>query len=102
MIDRAGPRCYARFLRVMDDYYAACEKQTEDREKGITPDLDTFIRIRADTGGCRPCFVLHEFAADLDLPLEVTEHPVLLALEQAANALVTSSNVRLKFFCTTY
>src|ERR1700730_13801613 len=98
MIDRAGPRCYARFLRTMDDYFAACEKQTAHRVWGVTPDLETYIAIREDTSGCRAGFVMNEFSDDLDLPEEVTEHPVFLALEQATNAFVSWSNVRLNSF----
>ena len=94
MITRAGPGCYKRFLHTMDLFFIAVEQQAADRANGLIPDLESYITVRADTSGCKPCFALHEYAADVNLPDEVAEHPVIKALEDACNALVTWSNVR--------
>ena len=48
--------------------------------------------------GCKPCWALIEYAYNLDLPDEVMEHPTILALGEAANDLVTWSNVSTVYF----
>ena len=47
------------------------------------------LQIRRDTSGCKPSFDLIEYAMRLDLPGFVGEHPVIKALNGAANDLVT-------------
>lgn len=47
------------------------------------------LQIRRDTSGCKPSFDLIEYAMRLDLPDFVVEHPIIKALNQAANDLVT-------------
>jgi hypothetical protein len=42
---------------------------------------------------CKPSFVLIEYLNNLDLPDEVMEHPLMRSLNDAANDLVTWSNV---------
>lgn len=43
--------------------------------------------------GCKTSFVLIEYANNLTIPDEVMNHPVITALGEAANDLVTWSNV---------
>lgn len=81
----------------MDLFFKAVAQQARDRSKGIVPDLETYISLRRDTSGCKPCFALIEFAAGFDLPEEVVQHPVIQALEEATNDLITWSNVRSQF-----
>lgn len=78
----------------MDLFFKAIRQQARDRARGIVPDLETYIELRRDTSGCKPCFALIEFAAEIDLPDEVIEHPIIQALEEATNDLITWSNVR--------
>ena len=78
----------------MDLFFAAVEQQALDRHNGIVPELEAYIPVRRDTSGCKPCFALIEFAAGIDLPDEVVEHPTIAALEEATNDLITWSNVR--------
>ncbi len=47
--------------------------------------------------GCKPCWALIEYAYNLDIPDEVMDHPILRNLGEAANDLVTWSNVSV--FC---
>jgi hypothetical protein len=96
MIETAGPGCMGRFVHTMDLFFIAVAQQASDRANGVIPDLESYITIRADTSGCKPCFALHEFAAGVDLPDEIAEHPIIKALEDACNALVTWSNVSLR------
>ena len=45
--------------------------------------------MRRDTSGCKPTFDLIEYAMDIDLPELVVRHPVIQALNQGTNDLVT-------------
>ncbi|KAF8840213.1 terpene synthase [Paxillus ammoniavirescens] len=87
-----GPGCTERFIHTMDLFFTAVAKQAEDRANGHIPDLDSYITVRRDTSGCKPCFALIEYAAGIDLPDEVMSHPVIMAMEEATNDLVTWSN----------
>ncbi len=81
----------------MDLFFRAVAQQARDRARGDVPSLEEYIALRADTSGCKPCFALIEYAAGIDLPDEVVAHPVIRALEDAANAHVSWSNVRVAF-----
>lgn len=47
------------------------------------------MQVRRDTSGCKPVFDLIEYAMDIDLPDFVISHPIIKALNQGANDLVT-------------
>jgi hypothetical protein len=80
-------------MSTMDLFFQAITIQAKDRRDGVVPDLDSYIAVRRDTSGCKPCWALVEYANDLDIPDEVIEHPVMETLGEAANDLVTWSNV---------
>ncbi|KAI0929342.1 Alpha-muurolene synthase [Taiwanofungus camphoratus] len=88
----AKPGPQARFKEHMELFFDAVQKQTEDRDAGIIPDLESYIDMRRDTSGCKPSFDLIEYAMGIDLPDFVMDHPVIRALNQFANDLVTWSN----------
>lgn len=90
----AGPGCTRRFIETMDLFFGAVAQQARDRARGDVPSLEEYIALRANTSGCKPCFALIEYAAGIDLPDEVVAHPVIRALEDAANAHISWSNVR--------
>jgi alpha-muurolene/germacrene-A/gamma-muurolene synthase len=77
----------------MQMYFEAVNEEAVYRANGIIPDLETYINTRRDTSGCKPVFDLIEYALDLELPDCVIGHPVIEALNQGANDLVTWSNV---------
>jgi len=77
----------------MNLFFDAVAKQADDRKNGHIPDLESYIVTRRDTSGCKPCFVLAEYAAQIDLPDVVVSHPVIMAMEEATNDFVTWSNV---------
>jgi hypothetical protein len=81
----------------MDLFFKAVAQQSSHRAKRILPDLESYVPLRRDTSGCKPCFALIEYAAGIDLPIEVVEHPTICALEEATNDLVTWSNVGNEF-----
>ncbi|KAH8100789.1 isoprenoid synthase domain-containing protein [Cristinia sonorae] len=91
-VSRGGPGCTERFIHTMDLFFKAVSQQARDRANGVVPELESYIEVRRDTSGCKPCFALIEFCADIDLPQEVVSHPMIQALEEATNDLVTWSN----------
>ena len=95
MIATASPGAQQRFIETFDQFFQAVHQQASDRANDIIPDLETYIQQRRDTSGCRPCWALIEYANNLDIPEEVMDHPIIRSLGEAANDLVTWSNVRL-------
>ena len=93
LIRDGGPGALQRFMSTMDLFFQAITIQAKDRREGVIPDLDSYIAVRRDTSGCKPCWALIEYANGLDILDEVMEHPAVEALGEAANDLVTWSNV---------
>ncbi|KAF8077664.1 terpenoid synthase [Lyophyllum atratum] len=91
-ITDAGPGCQARFKETLELFFEAVNIQAHARDDGVIPDLESYIDVRRDTSGCKPCWALIEYALDIDLPDFVVEHPVIEALNQGTNDLVTWSN----------
>ncbi|KZT25783.1 terpenoid synthase [Neolentinus lepideus HHB14362 ss-1] len=81
-----------RFIKTFDAFFKAVSQQALDRQRGHIPDLESYIIMRRDTSGCRPCWALIEYANQLAIPDEVMDHPILVSLGDAANDLVTWSN----------
>ncbi|KAM5532938.1 hypothetical protein V8D89_013404 [Ganoderma adspersum] len=88
----AKPGPQARFKENLELFFEAVYQQARDRDTKLIPDLDSYISVRRDTSGCKPVFDLIEYAMDIDLPEHVVRHPVVQALNQGANDLVTWSN----------
>ena len=77
----------------METYFQAVHQQAFYRAGRIVPDLETYIEMRRETSGCKPAFDLIEYSLGLELPDDVIEHPIVMALKQGANDFVTWSNV---------
>lgn len=92
-IKDAGPGVQARFKESLELFFEAVNIQAQDRDAGVIPDLESYIDMRRDTSGCKPVFDLIEYALRIDLPDSVVENPVIRALNQSSNDLVTWSNV---------
>ncbi|KAG7092988.1 Alpha-muurolene synthase [Marasmius oreades] len=88
----AGPGCQARFKETLELFFRAVNIQADARDSDMVPDLESYIDIRRDTSGCKPCWALIEYALDIDLPEFVAADPVIVALNQYTNDLVTWSN----------
>jgi hypothetical protein len=99
MLPTASRGTSRRFIETMDFFFQAVQVQAIDRAKGIIPDLESYISLRRDTSGCKPCWALIEYANNLDIPDEVMEHPILQSLGEAANDLVTWSNASTSVYC---
>ncbi|OJT10931.1 Alpha-muurolene synthase [Trametes pubescens] len=89
----AKPGPQARFKESLELFFEAVHQQAKDRDADVIPDLESYINVRRDTSGCKPMFDLIEYSMDIDLPDFVVEHPVIKALNQGANDLVTWSNM---------
>jgi hypothetical protein len=77
----------------MDLFFIAGAIELDNCAKKYIHDLESYITFRRDTSGCKFCFVLIEYAAQIDLPDEVTSHPIMMATEDAANDHISWSNV---------
>jgi alpha-muurolene/germacrene-A/gamma-muurolene synthase len=77
----------------MHMFFEAVHQQALYRASDIVPDFDTYVEMRRETSGCKPVFDLIEYSLDMELPDAVMEHPVIAALNNGTNDLVTWSNV---------
>lgn len=93
LIPTASEGMKRRFIHTFDLFFIAVTQQAEDRTASVIPDLESYISLRRDTSGCKPCWALIEYANGLDIPDEVMEHEVIATLDEASNDLVTWSNV---------
>lgn len=110
----AKPGPQARFKENLGLYFDAVNQQARDRDANLIPDLESYISVsaqrvffrvtwvepevadgafviqmRRDNSGCKPVFDLIEYAMDIDLPEFVIRHPIIQALNQGANDVVT-------------
>ncbi|KAF9475126.1 terpenoid synthase [Pholiota conissans] len=92
LILTASPGAQQRFIETFDFFFQSVTQQALDRAAGVIPDLESYIALRRDTSGCKPCWALIEYACNLDIPDEVMDHPTIRNLGEAANDLVTWSN----------
>ncbi|KAJ3516644.1 hypothetical protein NLJ89_g985 [Agrocybe chaxingu] len=87
-----GAGVQARFKETMGLFFEAVNIQARMRDEDTIPDLESYIDVRRDTSGCKPSWVLIEYALGIDLPDHVLDHPIMQALNQGTNDLVTWSN----------
>ncbi|KAI8976599.1 terpenoid synthase [Trametes punicea] len=90
--ESATPGAQRRFIETFELFFKAVEQQAKDRKTGDIPDLESYIALRRNTSGCKPCWAFIEYANNLDLPDSVMGDPTVRGLEEAANDLVTWSN----------
>ncbi|KAJ7757412.1 isoprenoid synthase domain-containing protein [Mycena olivaceomarginata] len=86
-----------RFMHSLEAFFEGLEKQAKDRLVGKVPSFETYIDLRRDTSGCRPCFVLIEYANNLRLPSRIMKDAIIQQLGDYANDLVAWSNDLLSF-----
>ncbi|KAG9313621.1 isoprenoid synthase domain-containing protein [Chiua virens] len=92
IVQTAAPGTLQRFRETMDLFFQAIHQQARDRASGTIPDLESYIALRRDTSGCKPCWALIEYAHHLHIPDDVMNHPIIQSLGEATNDLVTWSN----------
>ena len=93
MKSEASPGAQKRFINTMDLFFKAVTVQAHHRAAGVIPNLEDYIAMRRDTSGCKPSWALVEYGYGLDLPDEVMDNSIVQSLGEAANDLVTWSNV---------
>ena len=81
-------------MDTVESYLDGTVRQAAYRDQDVIPSVDSYIALRRETSALHPCFVFIEFAARTDLPDDVFYHPVLSAMELAANDWVSWTNVR--------
>jgi len=91
--ETAGPGCTERFIHAFDLMFIAVTKEVDNRAKGLIPDLKSYTVLRRDVSSCKACFALFEYTAQINLPDEVASHPVIMAMEDAANDYASWCNV---------
>ena len=72
----AGSDVQARFKEDLQLFFQAIHIQAMHREGGVILDLETYIDVRRDDGGCKIIFDLIEYSLDINLPDFIIEHPV--------------------------
>ncbi|EJC98233.1 terpenoid synthase [Fomitiporia mediterranea MF3/22] len=92
MSPTASKGAKARFISTFDLFFRAVSKQAVDRRSGVIMDLDSYIVLRRDTSGCKPCWALIEYANGLDLPDFAMQHEAVETLGEATNDIVSWSN----------
>ncbi|KAJ7718889.1 isoprenoid synthase domain-containing protein [Mycena olivaceomarginata] len=80
-----------RFMHSLEAFFEGLEIQAKDRLVGKVPSFDTYIDLRRDTSGCRPCFVLIEYANNLRLPSRIMRDAIIQQLGDYTNDLVAWS-----------
>jgi hypothetical protein len=60
LIPTASPGAQQRFIETFDFFFQSVTQQALDREDGVIPDLESYIALRRDTSGCKPCWALIE------------------------------------------
>lgn len=60
MLLTASPGAQQRFTETMDFFFQSITQQAKDRAAGVIPDLESYIALRRDTSGCKPCWALIE------------------------------------------
>lgn len=86
------PGMQRRFIDTFDLFFQAVTQQAKDRHSGDVQDLESYIALRRNTSGCKPCWALIEYAYGLDIPDVVMAHQSLEDMGEAANDIVTWSN----------
>jgi hypothetical protein len=80
-IQDAGPGVQHRFQEAMQLFFEAVNNEASERDNGTIPEMNKYIALRRDNGGCKAAFALIEYGLGIDLPDFVVEHPVMEALK---------------------
>ena len=56
-----------RFIETFELFFRAVTQQAKDRASGNIPDLESYIAMRRDTSGCKPCWALIEYANNVSV-----------------------------------
>lgn len=83
---------YMRFILAWEEWSASQVIQSRNRSEYHIPSVDEFIAMRRATIGGKMVEAIIEYSLDLDLPDEVFENPIIQAMSDATNDLMTWPN----------
>ncbi|KAK7690615.1 hypothetical protein QCA50_005714 [Cerrena zonata] len=92
LFPRMSPTCYRRFVGHVEEYINAVAKEAEYREKNIVLDIASYEALRRENSAVRCCFGLFGYVLGLDLPDEIFQHPIMMAMHLTAVDTVCWSN----------
>lgn len=81
-----------RFAKSVKEYFEGLRWEALNHSRGITPDVETYIKMRPFTNGAYLCFDLLQIMDQIALVPEVIEHPIVKRLELAANNAISRAN----------
>ncbi|KAI5990816.1 terpenoid synthase [Pisolithus marmoratus] len=90
--ETSTPGAYKRFIRAWEEWSGSQVTQSRNRSQDRIPSVDEFILMRRATIGGAMVEAIVEYSLDLDLPDEVFEHPIIRAMSDATNDLMTWPN----------
>ncbi|KAK7021182.1 isoprenoid synthase domain-containing protein [Favolaschia claudopus] len=84
--------CQERFVNSWRTYLDSVVEQAERRSKSYICTMNEYLAARRNNIGSEPSFVFLEISLQLDLPHEVMEHPLIVALNRDTTDLLILSN----------
>lgn len=82
----------AQLVVSIGEHFESTEWEATNRSRGVTPDMESYIRMRPVTGGLNVDTQFIEIAEHAHLPLEVRYHPLLQTLTRTSNNAVCWAN----------
>lgn len=86
-----------RFICIIEESLAAAVWEATNRAKGITPDVATYIKMRAATSGFATILALMSITRLIELPPELLNHPDVQHLSLIANNVISWANDIISF-----
>ncbi|KAF5374219.1 hypothetical protein D9758_004664 [Tetrapyrgos nigripes] len=81
-----------RFAKTAVEWFEGQLQQGLNRKLGRMPTIEEFIPMRRATIGCGMVEAMIEYSLDIDLPDYIFEHPIIRAMSDATNDLMTWPN----------
>jgi len=95
-IPHASAQSQKRFIATLDDYLEAVVQQAVDRGGCRVRGVQSYIDLRRDMSGVKPCFALLELG--LDIPDEVMSHSTIEDMAMTSNDMISLINVNVSDF----
>ncbi|KAH7928018.1 terpenoid synthase [Leucogyrophana mollusca] len=90
--ETSTPGAYTRFIRAFEEWSSSQVKQARNRSQDRIASVDEFIQMRRATIGGAMVEAMIEYSLDLDLPDVVFDNPIIKAMSDATNDLMTWPN----------
>jgi len=90
-ITHSSSGCQKRFIATFDEYMESMVQEAIDRSRNHVRDIQSYIDMRRNTIGAKPCFALLEMG--MDMPDEVLSHPTIKVMEMSSIDMICLTNV---------